>query len=96
VPISLESTKKALLKTYLGVCCPEAGRIGADDMAGRSRCQPRSNDTHIRAALAWLLRAQDLGEDAGFCAIYSFAEGWMGSYPETTGYIIPTLLACSR
>lgn len=51
------------------------------------------------AALDWLLRAQDATPDAGFSRGYSLAwnrafrsRGWQPSYPETTGYIIPSLL----
>ncbi len=38
----------------------------------------------------WLCRAHDVGLDDGVSAMYSLAEGWLGSYPETTGYMIPT------
>jgi hypothetical protein len=46
---------------------------------------------HWDAALAWLLRAQEATGCGGFSAGYSFAHGWLPAYPETTGYIIPTL-----
>jgi len=51
------------------------------------------------AAAAWLLRAQDATEDRGVSLGYFPCDaqtnghrGWRPSYPETTGYIIPTLL----
>ncbi|HMJ84730.1 MAG TPA: hypothetical protein VK504_16230 [Vicinamibacterales bacterium] len=47
--------------------------------------------THWDAALAWLLRAQEVTACGGFSVGYSFAHGWLPAYPETTGYIIPTL-----
>ncbi len=52
-------------------------------------------------ALDWLKRAQDASPDAGVSGYYDALfnprepslQGWSQSYPETTGYIIPTLLA---
>lgn len=48
----------------------------------------------LRAALGYLLRAQQQGEDAGMGS-YHLDHGWGASYPETTGYAIPTLLAAA-
>jgi uncharacterized protein YyaL (SSP411 family) len=51
--------------------------------------------THVlRNAIKWLMRAQDQGRDGGVGS-YHLVEGWGAPYPETTGYIIPTLLAAS-
>lgn len=55
-------------------------------------------DTLARAhlAAAWVARAQDATGDGGFPHGYfpfRAANGWRESYPETTGYTIPTLLA---
>jgi uncharacterized protein YyaL (SSP411 family) len=52
----------------------------------------------MRAAVLWILRAQDATDDRGVSMGYfpcdlEARDGWMPSYPETTGYIIPTLLA---
>jgi uncharacterized protein YyaL (SSP411 family) len=49
------------------------------------------------AAAEWLARAQDATPDDGVSAGYfpcdkGAQKGWRPSYPETTGYIIPTLL----
>ncbi len=49
---------------------------------------------HLIAALEWLCRAHDAGGGQGVSAGYFLRRGWMPPYPETTGYIIPTLLAC--
>lgn len=50
-----------------------------------------------RAAVDWLLRAQDATADRGVSYGYfpcdDDGNGWRPSYPETTGYIIPSLLA---
>jgi hypothetical protein len=49
------------------------------------------DEIHLRAALEWLLHSHDVTGDGGFAAAYSFKDGWLPPYPETTGYIIPTL-----
>ncbi len=50
----------------------------------------------VAASLRWLCRAQDCSTsaDGGVARHYSLVSGWSESYPETTGYIIPTMLAC--
>lgn len=47
---------------------------------------------HLDATMAWLCRAQDVSGDGGVAAGYTLHRGWTPSYPETTGYIIPTFL----
>ncbi len=46
----------------------------------------------IQEAAAWLMRAQDCSRsaDGGVARHYSLVDGWGPSYPETTGYIVPT------
>jgi hypothetical protein len=51
----------------------------------------RDDLVHFDAAVDWLLRAQEVSGGGGCSAGYSFAHGWLPAYPETTGYIIPTL-----
>ncbi len=51
-----------------------------------------SDREHLLAAAGWLKRAQDATSDGGFVGRYYLKNGWSSSYPETTGYIIPTLL----
>lgn len=51
----------------------------------------------MRAAVEWLQRAQDATPDGGVAFGYfptrrPGTSGWLPSYPETTGYIIPSLL----
>ncbi|MCK6554768.1 hypothetical protein L6Q96_09345 [Candidatus Binatia bacterium] len=52
----------------------------------------------VDAAAHWLYRAQDrsTSQDGGVARHYSLVSGWGASYPETTGYIVPTLLAYAR
>ena len=55
-------------------------------------------DRAVAEAVAWLGRAQDrsASRDGGVAATYSLKTGWDASYPETTGYIVPTMLAYAR
>lgn len=55
-------------------------------------------DRVIRGSIAWLGRAQDHSAscDGGVAYHFSLAKGWGSSYPETTGYIIPTMLAYAK
>jgi hypothetical protein len=52
----------------------------------------------IDEGVAWLGRAQDhsTSADGGVARHYSLVTGWSTSYPETTGYIIPTMLSYAR
>jgi len=61
------------------------------------------HEPHLVAAIEWLVRAQDATPDDGISRAFSLAwhpyfggRGWQPSYPETTGYIIPTLYAAAR
>ncbi len=53
-------------------------------------------DQHIAAAAAWLCRAQDAGTDQGVAYGSAMDGDFLPSYPETTGYIIPTFLQLAR
>jgi len=54
-------------------------------------------EKHLEGALAWILVAQRQGGDGGIAAHFDLLRGrWAPSYPETTGYTIPTLLACAE
>jgi hypothetical protein len=50
---------------------------------------------HLRATTAWMLRSIEAG-GGGSCAYFSPVTGWSRPYPETTGYLIPTLLELER
>src|SRR5262245_41168767 len=52
----------------------------------------RGRDVHLRATLDWVYRAQDATPDRGVSHSYALGAGWRRSYPETIGYLIPTLL----
>jgi hypothetical protein len=51
-----------------------------------------TDEQHILAAVDWLKRAQDSTGNDGVAGRYLLDRGWTESYPETSGYIIPTLI----
>ena len=55
-------------------------------------------DCAIAEGLAWLGRAQvqSASADGGVARHYSLITGWGRSYPETTGYVIPTIIREAR
>jgi len=69
------------------------------DLLGRGH-PIRDPQDHLRETMQWLCRAQDATGDGGVSRSYTLRymhahrrKGWLASYPETTGYIIPTFLA---
>src|SRR5437868_6164422 len=50
---------------------------------------------HVRAAADWLGRSQDAAGCGGSAAYWAPLVGWADPYPETTGYIVPTLWRCA-
>jgi hypothetical protein len=80
--------------------------INRDVAAGYLRV-PRSNPgaaaDSLRAAIDWICHAHDAAGDGGVSRSYSLGfhpliggRGWLPSYPETTGYIIPTMFDFAR
>jgi SAM-dependent methyltransferase len=84
---------------------PFANRTAYEELAREQRRNGlllKDNTFHITEAVAWLKRAQDATPDEGVSRGYSVAwnryfgsKGWQPSYPETTGYIIPTMFDCA-
>lgn len=61
-----------------------------------------SDNKHLEETVNWIERARLAGGDGGVSRAYRAASlrgqggnGWQPSYPETTGYIIPTMFALS-
>lgn len=53
-------------------------------------------EPYLSAVLSWMQVAWKHGGDGGIAAHFDLLRGhWAPSYPETTGYTIPTLLACA-
>lgn len=60
------------------------GKLGLKYKAG-------TNQEHLSATMEWLCRAQQHSPDDGVSGGYDItADRWYPSYPETTGYLIPT------
>jgi len=51
--------------------------------------------SHLLATINWLLRSIEVGR-GGSVAYYSPIKGWSAPYPETSGYMIPTLLDAAK
>jgi hypothetical protein len=76
---------------------PHHLRLVLKDIAGGSgQAGPYDDETHLGAALDWLCVAQDVLDErsdaGGVSAGWSFDEGWLPGYPETTGYIVETFI----
>ena len=53
-----------------------------------------SDREHLLATIQWLCAAQDATGGDGVAATFSLVSGWDVPYPETSGYIVATFLAC--
>jgi len=72
-----------------------AGRISLADALGNRKSLNQENETNIKAAMGWIASAQDATPDGGVSMCYNvLTRKWGASYPETTGYIIPTMFVC--
>lgn len=75
-------------------------RLVSEDLLGLARQQELDHRTHLRAAIDWIIYAQEVRKgkpgQGGVSAGWSFEDGWLPSYPETTGYIIETFLAAAH
>ena len=76
-------------------------RRAAEELARDQRGLPPTDpglDAAIEAGAEWLCRAQDMSTtaDGGVAKQFSLKSGWASSYPETTGYIVPTLVAYGK
>lgn len=79
-------------RSYLSLP-PEAKAAYKRDKAGLPNEDPGC-ERAVDECLGWLGRAQDNSKykDGGVARHYSLRTGWSASYPETTGYIVPTML----
>lgn len=77
---------------------PAAAAEKERDHAGLPHATAPDAQICVQAATAWLCRAQDqsASTDGGVARDYSLVKGWATSYPETTGYIIPTFIELAR
>jgi Beta-L-arabinofuranosidase, GH127 len=90
--LSVRGTLRSALGT--GFWRPSSAQALIATRPGRSRSGPSPTaEERLAAAAEWLRRAQDATGDGGVSWSYDLRRGWAPSYPETTGYIIPTMLA---
>lgn len=71
---------------------PSHIKVLFDDLVPISYNNSDNSLQRLEAAINWLKYAQDINQGGGIAVSYSFEGGWLPSYPETTGYIIPTFL----
>ena len=70
----------------------------------KKKTNSSSDEKHLIKTAKWIYRAQDSSGDNGVARAYNTAHfkkygtiaGWQASYPETTGYIIPTLFIIAK
>ena len=75
-------------------------RLIGRDLVGAAAQPARADVEHLHAAIDWLCLAQDVRKDqpdaGGVSAGWSFEDGWLPAYPETSGYIVETLIAAAE
>ncbi|MDN2697682.1 hypothetical protein O0882_15260 [Janthinobacterium sp. SUN073] len=93
---------RTLLKKIRNTLAPQASLPAArmerlSDRRGLPAVDPGPQAV-VKACTAWLCAAQDhsSSNDGGVARDYSLLTGWASSYPETTGYIIPTLITLAQ
>ena len=98
-PIAMNIVKVASLPLRYRPWRYRHARLIWKDLTALAGQPPTEHRTHLESAIAWLCRAQDARDgqrDAGGVAAgWSFEDGWLPSYPETTGYIIETFVAAA-
>jgi hypothetical protein len=90
-----KAVRAALRRALSDISLPRVAKeMKARDLQGLRTPDP-GPEAAIAAGLKWLARAQDLSasHDGGFARDFSLVSGWATSYPETSGYIVPTLIA---
>lgn len=89
------AVRAALRQVMTDLSLPRKAKLmKARDLEGLPPADPGCAAA-IAAGLRWLKRAQDCSasRDGGFARDLSLVNGWATSYPETSGYIVPTFFA---
>ena len=91
---AIEALLNRARKVREDLSLPEAARTESRRDHRVAAIEDPGIETSVTAALDWLGAAQDnsLSSDGGIARDYSLVSGWRASYPETSGYIVPTLL----
>jgi hypothetical protein len=95
----MDITKLASLPFRYRPWQPNHARLVFEDLFRRASGPRYEHQVHLQGAIDWLCCAQDvrdgLSDAGGVSAGWSFEDGWLPSYPETTGYIIETFIAAA-
>jgi hypothetical protein len=79
---------------------PRHFQLIAHDLLRSRRRRDLPHANHLGATIDWLCRAQDVRnqkpDSGGVSAGWSFEDGWLPSYPETSGYIVETFIAAAK
>lgn len=71
----------------------DAARLAAEHVRPRRPSPPASA---VEDAISWLCLTHDVTGRRGSSKGFSLVKGWLPAYPETTGYVIGTLLEYAR
>jgi len=91
----IRSVKKLITDQVEHLRLPTQAKLIAQTDRRGLPSQAIDAEAAIHLAYNWLCQAQDATADGGVSRDYSLVSGWATSYPETTGYIIPTFLELS-
>lgn len=69
----------------------DAARRARERLAGRPQSRLDAGAA-LEEAIGWLCRSHDATGRQGSSKAYSLLHGWLPAYPETTGYVLGTLL----
>jgi hypothetical protein len=89
-PVRLAHASHATMATLL---LRDAGRAGLETVVAPVVGVPANA---LENAVAWLCRTHDVTGRRGSSKGFSLLRGWLPAYPETTGYVIGTLLSAAR
>jgi hypothetical protein len=76
--------------TFARASALDAGRFAA---YGRGRQRPPVAEDAVDAGIRWLVETHEVTGRRGSSKGFSLMDGWRDAFPETTGYVIGTLLA---
>ena len=105
LPLPIRAVRSLAARWRTLLAHPAFNPLGRDELAREAAGGHRAgtHQEHLVEAVDWIVRAQDATEDDGIARGYSVfyspyfrSRGWQPSYPETTGYIIPTLLEAAH
>lgn len=98
-PKAPPSTGRANAKATVGVAALPVLAARDAVAAGRRMLLPHEDRVAadaLDAAIRWLVRTHDVTGRQGSSKGYSLLRGWLPGYPETTGYVLGTLLDYAR